>query len=373
MVSFPLGPYHPALVQPLALTVKLRGERMAAVYSPRAGYCSRNIDVLVRGKPIPQALALVERSCALAGQTHRTVACQAIEDAWRIAPSHQAILLRAAFGEIERLLARLWTLGLSARAAGLDALWRTALEHRETLFAALYRVTGQRSFWSIARPGGVRQFDPPLDSDALLTALVQLEPALDSWRTAASSRGPLGRAAAGAGILDETRARTLKVKGIAARAAGPDDDLRRDAPDDAYTAVADMWPAERSEPGCGDAAARLMVAAEDLITSIRLARGLFETARDAGDVLVVLDVAATPAPQPGVADLVEGSATREGPHGPVTVSLALAPDGTVANLRLLTPIAGVLAALPEVLREQPVARAPLIVASLDLCVECLDL
>lgn len=369
VVTFPLGPYLPALVQPFALTVKLRGETVDVVDPPHAGYCARDIVTLAHGKSIAQALALVERSCALSGHTHRTAACQAIEDALRIVPSHRANLLRAAFAEIERVLARLWTLGLCARAVEAEALWRAALEQREMLFAALYQATGQRSFWGVAQPGGVRAFEPPLDSGALVGALARLEPALVSWHTATSPGGWLYRAAVGAGMLDEARVRALEVKGLAARAAGLDDDLRRDAPDDAYAAVADVWPEEREHPAHGDAAARLAVAVADLAISVRLARGLLEAARDAEDAPVVVDVAATEVP---ASDLV-GSATREGPHGPVTVTLALAPEGVVDELRLRTPLAGTWAALPEMLRGQPVARAPLIVASLDLCVECLDL
>lgn len=372
VVTLPLGPYHPALVQPFALAFKLRGETVDEVDPPQAGFCARNIEALACGRPVTQALALLERSCALAGHTHRTAACQAIEDALHIAPTHRANLLRAAFAEIERVLARLWMLGLSARAAEADTLWRAALEQRETLFAALYQVTGQRCYWAVAQPGGVRAFDPPLDGEALLSALAQLEPALVSWRAATSPYGWLGRAAMGVGILDGAGARALEVQGLTARGAGLDDGLRRDASDDAYAVVAKAWPAERELPELparGDAASRLAAAAADLEISVRLASGLLEAARDAEDAPVVLDVVAPSVPPDGLV----GSATREGPHGPVTVTLTLAPKDIVHALRLRTPLAGTWAALPEMLRGQPVARAPLIVASLDLCVECLDL
>lgn len=355
-------------MQPFALTVKLRGEAVVGVAQARAGYCARDIQTLVRGKSVESTLEIVERSCALAGHAHRTATCQAIENALDVAPSSRAQQVRAAFAEIERMLARLWALGQIARAAGVDAAWRDALDQRELLFAALYQTTGERVFWGIPVPGGVRDLDPPLDDAALTQALTRLELALATWRATAGAREPLGRAVAGVGTLSTARARDLALTGIAARAAGLDADLRRDAPYGAYTNLRDAWQEMSSAPTTGDGAARLEVAVDDLATSLDLARRFLGGALEADASDISVDVA-TAAARRGGAD---GAATVEGPHGPVSVSLTLTPDGAVERLRLDAPGAGVLAALPELLQDQPVALAPVIIASLDLCVECLD-
>jgi Ni,Fe-hydrogenase III large subunit len=69
----------------------------------------------------------------------------------------------------------------------------------------------------------------------------------------------------------------------------------------------------------------------------------------------------------------EGEASVEGPHGPVHAEVALGDDEHVTHLRVSTPGASALiAALPELLQRQSLALTPLILASLDVCVECAD-
>lgn len=367
-MSFPLGPYHPALVQPFALTVKLRGETMTGVEEVETGYCVRGVQTLVQGKPLDAALAIVERSCALAGHTHRTVVCQLAESIMGNAPSRGALRVRAAFGEIERMLARLWLLGQTARAVGLDATWRDALNQRELLFAALYQTTGERVFWGVAVPGGIRAVSPSLDLAPLRDALTRIELSLELWRAATSPQGPLGRATAGIGAVSATRAAELGLTGVAARGAGLRADVRRDTPVGAYEDAREAWPATQPTGNSGDAAARLIAAVDDIATSLRLAR-IFLTAADQAEG----DSATAPAAN-AATQTSDGawSATVEGPHGPVTARLALTPMGTIDHLRLETPGAALIAALPELLRDRSVGLAPAIIASLDLCVECLD-
>jgi Ni,Fe-hydrogenase III large subunit len=52
--------------------------------------------------------------------------------------------------------------------------------------------------------------------------------------------------------------------------------------------------------------------------------------------------------------------------------VALADAEHVARLRLETPGAALIPALPEILEGGQLAQASLILASLDLCLECLD-
>src|SRR5579864_2657560 len=81
LASFPMGPYHPALPQPIALTFGLRGEKIVAVEPPETGYCRRDIAALVAGKDPAAALEIVERSCGFAGHSHRLATCMAVESA----------------------------------------------------------------------------------------------------------------------------------------------------------------------------------------------------------------------------------------------------------------------------------------------------
>jgi NADH-quinone oxidoreductase subunit D len=366
MTTFPLGPYHPALSQPIGLSFKLRGETVTGVETPISGYCRRGVEHLVAGMTADQALAVMERSCGVAGQSARLAVCRAIEAATGAAPSARSRLVRAIFAEIERVLARLWLLGLAARVAGRDAGFREALEAREVLMEALEAQTGERLFWAVAEPGGVRDPERFDDLDDVRATMEELAEPVAAWTTLVGPGGALGRAGAGVAPITADRARVAGLSGLAARAAGVEGDLRRDAPYGAYAEVPFAWQADGlTPPEGGDTAARLGTAAVDLVASARLLRVLFEMLPRAEDAAVV--------PGPTRQGELTGHAAVEGPHGPVEARVVLAPGGGIGRLRLETPGAALVTMLPEILAGLPVALVPLALVSLDLCMECVDL
>src|SRR5260370_18914979 len=102
--------------------LRLRGEKIAGVEAVETGFCHRDIAALAAGTDVASALALVERSCALAGAANRLPAIQAIEAAAKQTPSPTPQLARALFAETEPLLPRPRYLGLCARPAPLPPL-----------------------------------------------------------------------------------------------------------------------------------------------------------------------------------------------------------------------------------------------------------
>lgn len=347
-------------MQPLALKLRLRGETIVGMEPPSTGYCRRGIAPLVESARVEDALAVVERSCSLAGTAHRTALCQAIESATGTAVAPTARLTRVVFLEVERILARLWLLGTTARAASLPAPFKDALKQRETLYAALETATGQRVYWAVAIPGGART---DLDLTPLREVLDGLVPDVVVWRAAVAPTGPLGRTGQGMGVLAGERAEALQLTGIAAGGSGDAPDARRDQPSGGYADLSFAWPEGVS--GAGDVAARMRYAVENIATSLDLTQACFEALETAGEpsAAAALKVPGAPA---------AGQATVEGPHGPVTVRADLTPALTIARFHLETPGATLLASLPEVLEGRPLAHAPAVLASLDLCMECID-
>ncbi len=358
-ITFPLGPFHPALTQPLALTLALRGETITSVETPGTGYCRRGVAALVENQPVDSALALVERSCALAGGAHRRALCQAIEAAAGIAPAKSARVARVLFAEVERIQARLWTLALVARAAGLSDPFGVALEQRETLFEALHAATGTRAFHGVAVPGGVRG---DLEVKPLALAIEQLAPVLEDWRAVVGPKGALGQAGTGAGLIAAERVEALALTGVAAGGSHDAVETRR-ADASTYANLDVTWPEIAFQPA-GDVAARLTWVVADMLTSAAIARACLTKLGDAAP-------AAAPALKTPTRD-ASGDARVEGPHGSVQIAATLTRTGTVTGLKLGTSGTATVAALPEVMTGSRLENVPMILASLDLCLECFD-
>lgn len=359
-----MGPYHPALPQPLALTFKLRGERIVGVETPVSGYCTRDIETLATGQDADRALEIVERLCGWSGHSYRLALAEALEAAAGQPPSPRSQIERAVFAEVERIMARLWLLAQVARAANVQPLLRDALEARERLYDALTETTGERHYWAIPEIGGNRPLDDP-DLKPLAAALDQFGATTATWQVAASSRGALGRAGADLGQLTAQQAREQRLPSVAARAVGMTNDLRRDAPSGGYAIAVLDWPETEAAERKGDVAARCAVAADDLATSVQVAQALLHALPDASD---------KPSARSRTTSAgANGAQARvEAPHGLVRVTVSTGPGGRLTDLRIETPGSGALAVLPAALEGQPVWASALIIASLDICVECLD-
>jgi NADH-quinone oxidoreductase subunit D len=338
----------------------LRGETIVSVEPPQTGYCRRGVAALIEGKSVDDALTLIEHSCSFAGTAHRIALCQALESAMDASPSRSARVTRILFAEVERILARIWTLALAARAVGLTPRWRTALRQREDLFEALEAATGKRVFWGVAMPGGVRG---DIEIDPLRSALEELDPAVTSWRVAAGPQGPLGRAGKGVASLTEERARELGLQGVAAGGSYASADLRQTDNDSGYADLDIEWSSLDGKRS-GDVAARLTCAVEDIATSLAIAKScLNELPAGASDETKPLNL-------PDAARVV--SASVEGPHGPVTLTATYSTASTLSDVRIETAATAALEALPSILEGRHISQALLILASLDLCLECLD-
>jgi Ni,Fe-hydrogenase III large subunit len=357
---FPLGPYHPALAEPLALRLRLRGERVTGVETPAGGatgYSHRGILELVEGLPLDDALVILERTCARAGQSYRLALCLAVERFMKPQVGRKAQLMRTLFAELERLNSALWTLGEIARAVDQRKLWSEALEQRERVFEAVKAATGERVFWGVAWPGGVRgglKLAPVREFAEGASALYE------EWRAAEAQGGPLRRATEGLGRQAESAAETPESAAQGASA----NDARRAKPYDAYRLLTLDWaPLDALDSAPLDVATQVARLVAEMKLSVDITLTCLEELEGEPDL-----------PQAALKLTAgEGAATVQSPHGPARVSVTLADDGTVVALRLETPCADVIARAPELLTGRAIGEVPALLAALDLCPACAEL
>ena len=362
---FPLGPYHPALSEPVALRLRLRGERIIGVEEPAtgtAGYSHRGAIELAEGLSLDDALVILERVCARAGQTYRLALCLAVERITKAQVARPAALVRTLFAELERLSSALWTLGEIARAVDQRRLWSVALEQREAVFEAASAATGERVYWGVARPGGVRGDLTLAPIRAIAGDAADL---YEQWRQAVARGGGLRRATEGLGRPALTPTAPLIPEDAAsARRGSSADDARRAAPYDAYRILELDWtPLDDLDAAPLDAATSVA----RLVAGMKLSVDIIQTCLDELDEEPGLARAAL-APRAG-----EGAATAQSPHGSARVAVTLGADGTVEALGLETDCAGTMALAPSLLVGRALGEAPAILAALDLCSACAEL
>ena len=137
---------------------------------------------------------------------------------------------------------------------------------RERLVSLQERLFGSRLLRGTVALGGVKMDLSPRRREELLAHLERLRSEFESLVTLLIDSGSFTDRVDGTGILSTEAARDLGVAGLAARASGLDEDLRRDHPHDAYDALRFEVPVEEG----GDVRARLMVRAREVEQSIAI-------------------------------------------------------------------------------------------------------
>jgi Ni,Fe-hydrogenase III large subunit len=367
---FPLGPYHPALPEPLALRLALRGETVTGV-ELQLGYLHRGVEELAPGRDLKGVLDLVERTCGTCGHSHRLAVCLALESAAGVKVPQRASVLRTVFAEVERLQARLWFLQQVGRVGEFGNLMNAAIEAREIVFEACLAATETRLFWGVPMPGGINTIPDPM---ALVGAMEDSEASIVRIERLLAERGSLTRRTMGLGKLSSTTVTELGATGLLERAAGRDTDVRLAMPYDAYQGMDGdgLQSGDLRQYLVGDVASRLRLAINEVRQSMQLITTLLEALPDGQER----------APFPATLNPQTATATVEGPHGRETVKLQIGATGDRAvdtqqagwltRLTLQTPSATNIGLLPIALDRQKLADVPLILASLDLCIACVD-
>ncbi len=271
--------------------------------------------------------------------------------------------MRVFFAELEMTLSALWSLAELARALNLRSLRALGLEQRERIYEAASEATGQRVYWAIARPGGVRE---GIQFGAARDLLEWLHGAVETWRVATAPKGALRRAAERAdarqaqAATDATTDATGKANPPAGQPAR--EDARRRAPYDGYRAITLDWTPLDDLPE----SVAVTSCALRLATRLKLSYDIMRVcAETLGDAL--------PAQASAPLKAGQGSATIQTAHGPARVDVTLADDQTIAQVRLTTPCAAALAQAPGWLLGHTLADLPATLVGLDLCPSCADL
>ncbi len=267
--------------------------------------------------------------------------------------------IRVITAELERLHSHFLWLGIACHIIGHDSMFMHIWDERELVMDLLEKMTGNRVNYAMVTIGGSRRDVSDELRRELLDACDKLKAPLDRITEIAVTDKTIALRTKGVGVLTREDAIRLGAVGPHARASGVDIDVRRDAPYSAYGDFEFGVPVVDS----GDVYARVVVRALECYESIKIIRQALENLPEGpinlGNKLVKIK---------------EGQAVcrHEAPRG--QLSHMVVGDGSINNHRVSIHVPSFknTPTIPHMLRNNTVADAGLIIASIDPCFSCLD-
>lgn len=354
----PIGPYHPALEEPIHAKLYTEGEviKDAEVF---VGYNHRGIEKLATERNAIQTLVLVERVCGICSHSHALTYAMCVENINGIEVPKRGQYIRVITAELERLHSHFLWLGIACHIIGHDSMFMHIWDERELVMDLLEKMTGNRVNYAMVTVGGARRdIDDELRRE-LLEACDKLKAPLDRITEIALTDKTIAMRTKGVGVLPKEDALRMGAVGPHARASGVKVDVRKDAPYSSYEDFDFDVPVVES----GDVFARVVVRALECYESINIIRQALEnlpaTPINLGNKLIKI--------QPG-----QAVCRHEAPRG--QLSHMVVGDGSFNNHRVSIHVPSYknTPTIPFMLRGNTVADAGLIIASIDPCFSCLD-
>ena len=354
----PIGPYHPALEEPIHAKLYTEGEviKDAEVF---VGYNHRGIEKLCTERNAIQTLVLVERVCGICSHSHAFTYAMAVEKINGIEVPKRGAYVRVITAELERLHSHFLWLGIACHIIGHDSMFMHIWDERELVMDLLEKLSGNRVNYAMVTIGGARRdIDDELRRE-ILDGCDKLKAPLDRITEIALSDKTIALRTKGVGVLTREDAIRLGAIGPHARASGVDIDVRRDSPYSCYEDFDFSVPVVDS----GDVFARVVVRALECYESIKIIRQALENLPE-GPINL-----GTKLPK-----IKEGLAVtrHEAPRG--QLSYMVVGNGSFNNERVSVHVPSFknTPTVPHMLRNNTVADAGLIIASIDPCFSCMD-
>jgi membrane-bound hydrogenase subunit alpha len=369
--SVPIGPVHPALKEPIGFSFQLEGEQICGV-DIKPGYAHRGIEYMGMKRNLVQVLYLSERICGICSISHPLTLTQAVEQAAGIEVPERAQYIRTIIGELERIHSHLLWAGVGAHELGFDTLLYLSWNVREKVMDLLEQLTGNRVDYAIPAYGGVRRDIPEEKAHLAYEALDYYKGLLQSMIDAFLHDKSVELRTRNVGVLTYDEAVALSAVGPTARASGVKKDVRQDMP---YFVYGDIdlhaiTPEDYGTTPVGDVFDNIIVRLLEVDQSIKIIEYCLENMPQ-GELTSIPKVAA-------LLNILkkaegEGIGRHEAPRGEVFHYVRLEAgkeEPTVWKVKAPT-YSNLMSWVPKFMGDE-VADIPIIAASIDPCMCCMD-
>lgn len=368
--SIPIGPVHPSLKEPVTFNFEIYGEHIEKV-NLAPGDNHRGIEFMGMQRNPIQIIYLAERICGICSASHPFAFCQAVENAAGIEVPERAQYIRVIIAELERIHSHILWAGVAAHELGFDSVLYLSWRAREEVLDLLEYLTGNRINYGIFMIGGVRR-------DISKEQIPRVRKTLDYYRDIYGkiedvflNDPTIALRTKNVGILTKEDTLSLCAVGPTARASGIKKDVRQDQP---YAAYADLevkaiTPDVLTGKVNGDVYDRIVVRLLELVQSIQIIEQCLDN-MPSGEIVA----------EKKLVKLLnqlkkakgEGIGRHEAPRGEVIHYVKLNESELPEVWKARAPTYNNLMTWVPMLLGQQIADIPIVVASIDPCIACMD-
>jgi Ni,Fe-hydrogenase III large subunit len=251
----------------------------------------------------------------------------------------------------------LW-LGIAGHIIGFETLLMQAWRIREPVMWLCELITGNRKTYGMNLIGGVRRDITTEQYPKIIDVVDKIEAQLKELIDAIAGDTTLHMRLKKVGVLSRDAARQLCPVGPTVRGSGIAIDSRINHP---YAAYLETPPKVITKPD-GDVWARTLVRLEETFESIRIVK-LALKQMSPGEIMA--EVKEIPPWQEGISYV-------EAPRGEAIHYVLTGPDNRPSRWRVRAPSYANLQAVPNMLKGNFIADAPIIIGSIDPCFSCTE-
>jgi len=354
----------------MTFNFEIAGERIQSV-DLLPGDNHRGIEFMGRNRNIVQIIYLAERICGICSASHPFAFCRAVENAAGIEVPPRAEYIRVVIAELERIHSHILWAGVAALELGFSSLLYLSWKVREEVLDLLELLTGNRINYGIFMIGGVRRDITEEHIPRIRKTLEYYKDAYQTLEDVFLKDPSIALRTKGVGILTYEQALKLASVGPTARASGVKKDVRQDQP---YSAYADLdikaiTPDVFSGEVNGDVYDRIIVRVLEVFQSVQIIEQCINNLPE-GDIVS----------EPKLAKLLgtlkkakgEGVGRHEAPRGEVIHYVKLNESENPEVWKARAPTYNNLMPWMPMLENQEVADIPIVIASIDPCIGCMD-
>jgi len=368
--SIPIGPVHPSLEEPMTFNFEIYGERIEKV-NLAPGDNHRGIEFMGRQRNPIQIIYLAERICGICSASHPFAFCRAVENAAGIEVPERAQYIRVIIAELERIHSHILWAGIAGHELGFDSVLYISWRAREEVLDLLEYLTGNRINYGVFMIGGVRRDITEDQIPRIRKALEYYKDIYGKLEDIFLNDPTIALRTKNVGVLTKEDALRLCAVGPTARASGINKDIRQDQP---YSAYADLevkaiTPDVFSGEVNGDVYDRIIVRLLEVVQSIQIIEQCLEN-MPSGEIVA----------EKKLVKLLnqlkkakgEGVGRHEAPRGECFHYIKLAEAEVPEIWKARAPTYNNLMSWVPMLLGQQIADIPIVIASIDPCIACMD-